>query len=41
MVSGWEGAGGPGEKGEGIKKCRLVVTKESQGCKVQFREDGQ
>ena len=32
------GIGDMGEKGEGIKKHRLVVTEQSQGCKVQHRE---
>ena len=27
--------GEKGEKGEGIRKDKLVVTKQSQGCKVQ------
>ena len=26
------------EKGEGIKKYQLAVTKQSQGCKAQHRE---
>ena len=30
-----------GEKGEGIKKYKLVVTEQSQGRKVQHREYGQ
>ena len=29
------------EKGEGIKKYKLVVTEQSQGCKVQHREYSQ
>ena len=33
-----EGLGG---KGERIKKYTLVVTKQSQGCKVQHREYNQ
>ena len=35
------GVGGLGEKGEGTEKYRLVVTKESQGCRVQHREYSQ
>lgn len=30
--------GGQGEKGEGMKKDRLVVTKGSQRRKIQHRE---
>ena len=30
--------GGLCEKGEGIKKYKLVVTKQSRGCKVQHRD---
>ena len=37
MVDREEGFRGFGEKGEGIEKCRLVVTKQSWGCKVQHR----
>ena len=33
-----EGAWGTEGKGEGIKRCRLVVTEQSWGCKVQHRE---
>ena len=29
-----------GEKGEGIKKYKLVVTEKSWGCEVQPREYG-
>ena len=32
---------GDGENGEGIRKYKLVVTKESWGCKVQPREYNQ
>ena len=38
MVARGEGVGGLGEKGEGIKKSKLVVTEQTQGCKVQHRE---
>ena len=41
MVAGWEGFGGLGEKGEKIKKYKLVVIKQSQGYKVQYREYSQ
>ena len=41
MVIRGRGAGVLGEKGEGTKKYRLVVTKQSQGCKVQHRPDSQ
>lgn len=27
-----------GEKGEGLKKYKLVVTKQSRGCRVERRE---
>ena len=30
--------GKSGEKGEGIEKYRMVVTKQSQECKVQHEE---
>ena len=33
-----EGVGGLGEKGEGIGKCRSVVTEQSRGCEVQHME---
>ena len=35
-----EGRGikGLGEKGKGSKKCKLVVPKQSWGCKAQHRE---
>lgn len=29
--------GGMDEKGEGIKRCKWVVTKYSRGCKIQHR----
>ena len=32
--------GGAGENSEGIKKHKLVVTEQSQGCKGQHREQG-
>ena len=32
------GGGGLSEKGEGIEEYKLVVTEQSQGCKVQHRE---
>ena len=41
MVSRWEGVERLGEKGDGIKKYKLTVTKESRGCKVQRREYSQ
>ena len=34
-------AGGMGEKGEGIRKYKLVVTEQSWGCKLQHREHSQ
>ena len=37
-VARWEGIGGDGEKGKGIKKYKLVVTEQPWGCKVQYRE---
>ena len=37
MVARWEGGRRMGEKGEGIK-YKLVVTEQSQRCKVQHRE---
>ena len=37
-VARGEGTGGLGGKSEGIKKCRVVATKQSQGCKVQRRK---
>ena len=33
--------GGLGEKGEGIKKYRLIVIKQSWECEVQHREYSQ
>ena len=33
--------GGMDEKGKGIKKYKLVATKQSQGWKVQLREYSQ
>ena len=41
MVATWEGGWGSDEKGEGIEEYRLVVTKQSWGCKVQHREYSQ
>ena len=41
MVARGEGVGGLDEKSEGIKKYRLVVTKQSWRCKVQHREHSQ
>ena len=38
MVARGVGVGGMGEKGEGIKKYKLVVTKQSWSCKIQHRE---
>ena len=35
MVARGEGCWGLGEKAEGIKMYKLVVTKYSWGCKVQ------
>ena len=35
MVARWERVRGMGEKGEGIKKYRLVVTEQSRGGEVQ------
>ena len=40
-VARWEGGWGMGEKGEVIKKCKLVVIEQSQGCKVQYKEYSQ
>ena len=34
MVARWEKDGGMGEKSKGIKKYKLVVTEQSQGCEV-------
>lgn len=36
--AGWEGAGAPGEKGEGVKKHKWAVTNWWWGCKVQRGE---
>lgn len=33
MIARWQGVGGLGEKGEGIKKYKLV-TKQSQGRRL-------
>ena len=38
MATRWEGGKGVGERGEGIKKYKLVITKQSQGFKLQRRE---
>ena len=40
-IAGGRGVGELGEKGEGFQKYKMVVTKQSQGCKVQHREDSQ
>ena len=38
-VARWEGGrGGLGDYGEGIEKCRPVVTEQAWGCRVQHRE---
>ena len=37
-VARGEGAGGLGEKGEGIEKCRLIITKQSLGQEVPHKE---
>lgn len=34
MVAGWQGVGGLGAKGEGIRKFKLAVTKQSRGYKA-------
>ena len=36
MVSRREGVGGIGEKGQGIEKYKLVLKKESWGCKYSM-----
>ena len=36
-----EGIGKLGEKGEGIKKYKSVVTEQSQRCKLQHRKHSQ
>ena len=41
MVAREKGFREMGEKGEGVKKYKLVVTKYSWGCKVWCREFGQ
>ena len=40
-VAKWEGVGGMGEKGEGMKKHKLVVTEQSWEYQVQQREYSQ
>ena len=35
------GMGMPGKKGDGIKKYKLVVMKQSWGCKLQNKEYSQ
>lgn len=40
-VAGWEEAWGMDENDEGAKKYKFVVTKESWGCNVQYREYSQ
>ena len=37
-IARWHGGWGHGEKGEGIKKHKLVVTEQSWEYKVQCRE---
>ena len=32
------GLGGVSQKGDGVKKCKLIVTEQSCGCKVHHRE---
>ena len=38
MVARGEGVGVLGEKSKGIEMCKLVVTKQSWGCKVQHKK---
>ena len=38
MVARWEGVGGTGCRGEGIKKYKQVVTEQPWGYKVQYRK---
>ena len=38
MVARGKGVGVWGEKGEGVKKYKLVATEQSWGCEVQHRE---
>ena len=40
-VARWVGRCEMGEKGEGIKKYKLVVTEQSQGYKSKHREYSQ
>ena len=39
QIDGWQKRGGlrAGERGEGIKKYKLAVTKQLQGCKYSIR----
>lgn len=41
MVARWEEGWGVGEKGEWVKKYKLVIEEYSWGCKVQLRECSQ
>ena len=41
MVARWERGWGMDKKGEGIKKYKLVVKKQSGGYKLQHREYSQ
>lgn len=41
MVAKRDGGVELDEKGEGIKKYKLAVTKWSRGCKIQHSEYGQ
>lgn len=41
IVARWEAVGELGEKGEGIKKYKLAVTKQLLECKVQHKEYSQ
>ena len=41
MASRFGGAGGLGEKGEGVEKDRWAVSEQSWGCEVQLRECSQ
>ena len=40
-MPGVSGVGGLGERGEGIKKCKLVVTEQPIGVKIKDRECSQ
>ena len=41
MADSGKGLGGLGEKGKEIKKYKLVVTEQSQRCKLQHKEYSQ